>query len=97
MPDEDLDQPVSEHEQAVRLLKKKRDLRGHLVAYFVVNAAAWAIWAATGAGYPWPAWLSGGWAIGLILNAWDVYFRTPISEADVQREMQRLHRHRAHR
>jgi hypothetical protein len=51
----------------------------------------WAVWAATGAGDLWPAWLTGLWGIGLVLNAWDVYFRMPITEADVQREIQRLH------
>ena len=33
---------------------------------------------------------AGAWAIGLILNAWDVYLRAPITEAEVQREMDRL-------
>jgi 2TM domain len=94
MDREDLEEPTSEHEQAVRRLKKKRDFQGHLVAYVVINAAVWAIWATTGAGYPWPAWLTGGWGIGLVLNAWDVYIRSPITEADVQQEMERLHRHR---
>ena len=83
------DQPSGERERALERLKKKRDFQGHLVAYAVVNAALWILWAATGAGYPWPAWVTGLWAIGLVLNAWDVYFRPPITEADVQREMQR--------
>jgi hypothetical protein len=87
----DLEQPTSDREQALLSLKKRRDLQGHLVAYIVVNAAVWAVWAATGAGDLWPAWLTGLWGIGLVLNAWDVYFRTPITEADVQREIQRLH------
>jgi hypothetical protein len=76
-------------EQALTRLKKRRDFQGHLVAYVVVNLALWAVWAATGAGYPWPAWVTGGWAIGLLLNAWEVYFRTPITEAEVRREMDR--------
>jgi hypothetical protein len=80
----------SEREQAIERLKKRRDFQGHLVTYVVVNAALWGIWALTGAGYPWPAWVTGGWAIGVLLNAWDVYFRTPISDAEVEREMQRL-------
>src|ERR1019366_5570492 len=83
----DLDQPTSEGEQALIRLKKRRDLQGLLVAYLAVNAALWVIWAMTGAGYAWPAWVSGAWAIGIVLNAWDVYFRAPITEADVQREM----------
>ncbi len=79
-----------EREQALSRLKKRRDFQGHLVSYVVVNAALWAVWAATGAGYPWPAWVTGGWAIGLLLNAWEVYFRSPITEAEVQREMNRF-------
>lgn len=90
---EDPQEPTSEHEQAVRRLKKRRDFQGHIVAYVVINAAIWAIWATTGAGYPWPAWVSGAWGIGLALNAWGVYFRSPIAEADVEREMERAHRH----
>jgi hypothetical protein len=86
----EIGEPGSEREQAVERLKKRRDLQGHVVAYVVVNAALWAIWAATGAGYPWPAWVSGGWAIGLLLNVWDVYFRAPITSADVEREMSRI-------
>jgi hypothetical protein len=81
----------SEREEALSRLKKKRDFQGHLITYIVVNAALWAVWAATGSGYPWPAWVTGGWAIGLLLNAWEVYFRSPITEAEVQREIERLH------
>lgn len=86
--------PGGEREQALERLKKRRDFQGHVVAYLVVNAALWGIWAATGAGYPWPAWISGGWGIGLVLNAWEVYFRAPITETDVQQEIERLrHEH----
>lgn len=89
MPDEQTIETGNEREQALSRLHKRRDFQGHLVAYVVVNAVLWAVWAATGAGYPWPAWVTGGWAIGLILNAWDVYWRTPITEAEVQREIER--------
>jgi 2TM domain len=85
-------EPVrTEREEALLRLKKRRDFQGHLITYVVVNVALWAVWAATGAGYAWPAWITGGWGIGLILNAWDVFFRSPISEADVQHEINRLH------
>lgn len=84
------EQAGSEREQAIERLKKRRDFQGHLASYVVVNAALWGIWAITGGGYPWPAWVTGGWAIGVLLNAWDVYFRTPITDADVEREMERI-------
>ena len=36
------------------------------------------------------AFVLGGWGIGLAANAWDVYGRKPISEAEIQREAERL-------
>jgi hypothetical protein len=77
-------------EQALERLKKRRDFVAHALTYVLVNAAVWVIWAATGAGYAWPAWLTGAWGIGLALNAWDAYGRRPITEADVRREIDRL-------
>ncbi len=88
---EDLEQPVSEREQALQSIKKRRDFASHVFVFLVVNAAVWGIWAFTGSGYPWPAWLTGLWGIGLVTNAWDVYVRRPVTEADVQREISRLH------
>ncbi len=84
-------EPVGEREAALARLKKRRDFQNHLGAYVVVNAAVWVLWATTGAGYPWPAWLTGIWGIGLLLNAWEVYFRRPITDADVEHEIERLH------
>jgi hypothetical protein len=91
MSDNELDQPSSEREQALARIKKRRDFQTHVVSYVVVNASLWVIWAVTGAGYPWPAWVTGAWGIGLVLNAWDVFLRRPITEADVKREVERLH------
>lgn len=92
MTDENqIEETGTERERAVARLHKKRDFQGHLITYVVVNAALWAVWAVTGSDYPWPAWVTGGWAIGLILNFWDVYLRTPITEAEISREIDRLH------
>ncbi|MBS1894225.1 MAG: 2TM domain-containing protein [Actinobacteria bacterium] len=88
--DKDIEETGTDRERALARIHKKRDFQGHVATYVVVNAAIWAIWAVTGAGYPWPAWVTGGWGIGLVLNAWDVYLRAPITEAEVQREMDRL-------
>jgi hypothetical protein len=77
-------------EQALQQLKKRRDLSAHFVTYLIVNAAVWGVWALTGAGDVWPVWLSGLWAIGLLMNAWDVYGRRPITEAEISREMERV-------
>ncbi|HYM54568.1 MAG TPA: 2TM domain-containing protein [Solirubrobacteraceae bacterium] len=77
-------------EQALERIKKRRDLGAHLVSYIVINAALWGIWALTSGGYPWPVWVTGGWGIGLLLNAWDVYGRRPITEDEIRREIDHL-------
>jgi hypothetical protein len=45
----------------------------------------WAVWALTGGGNLWPAWLTGLWAIGLATKAWDVYISKPIIQPDAPR------------
>jgi hypothetical protein len=79
-------------EVARKRVNKKRDLGAHAVAYVVINTMLVAVWAITGAGYFWPAWVMLGWGVGLVLNIWDVYFRRPVTEHDVDREMERLRR-----
>jgi hypothetical protein len=69
---------------------KRRDFAAHAVAYVVVNAMLIGIWAFTGAGYFWPAWVLFGWGVGLVLNFWDVYLRRPVTEHDIQQEMKRM-------
>ena len=80
------------YEQAKVNVRKRRDLSAHVVTYVVVNAMFIGIWAITGMGYFWPAWVLFGWGVGLILNVWDVYFRRPVTEHDIQEEMTRLNR-----
>ena len=77
-------------EVALDRLKKKQDFRGHLLVYVMVNALVWSIWALTGSGFPWPVFVTFGWGIGVVMNAWDVYWRAPITEQDVLREAERL-------
>jgi len=61
---------------AVQHLKKRRDFRGHLLVYALVNAFLVAIWAVTGIhGFFWPVFPIAGWGIGVVMNAWDVYWR----------------------
>ena len=76
--------------RAVAQLKQRRDFSTHLFVYVVVNAFLIGIWAFTGAGLFWPAFPLFLWGIGLVLNAWDVYWRKPVSEERIRREMERL-------
>ena len=84
-------------EQAMETLKKRRDLHTHAFAYLVINALVWGVWVIIGVSsdswFPWPLWVTLGWGIGLVFNAWDVYVRRPITETEVRQEMEHL-RHR---
>jgi hypothetical protein len=86
MPQDSRDQARS---RALKRIKAKRDLGAHAVTYVIVNLFLVGVWFMSGGGYFWPAWVLGGWGIGLALNAWDVLFRRPISEAEIEREMRR--------
>jgi len=78
--------------EARKRVAKRRDLAAHVVSYCVINAMLVGIWAFSGGGYFWPAWVLLGWGVGLVMNVWDVYFRRPITEHDIEREMERLQR-----
>jgi hypothetical protein len=81
---------TAERERARKRVEAKREFGSHVAAYVVVNAFFVGIWAFTGAGYFWPAWVIGGWGIGLALHAWDLFVRRPVTEADVDAELRRL-------
>ncbi|HZA78134.1 MAG TPA: 2TM domain-containing protein [Acidimicrobiales bacterium] len=83
---------VSERELVRKRLQTRRDFGSHVVAYVVINAFLVGIWAFTGAGYFWPAWVLGGWGAGLVLHAWDAFLHRPITEADIDAELHRSRR-----
>lgn len=82
-------QSTSVYEQARARAVKKRKFRGDLVGYLVVNAFLVGVWAVTGFGYFWPAWIIGVWGVLLVLDAWQVFYRSDVTEEDIQREMHR--------
>jgi hypothetical protein len=79
----------NEWQEARKRVTARRDFGSHLVAYVVINGFLVFVWAVTGAGYFWPAWVLAGWGIGLVLHAWDVFLRRPVTDADVEAELQR--------
>lgn len=88
---EDADVVVDEREAARRRLRARRDFLSNIVAYVVINAALVVIWATSGGGYFWPAWVIGLWGVGLLLHAWNSFWRPPMTEADIDAEMRRHH------
>ena len=91
-PTSEANQVIDAREAARRRVQAKRDFGSHLVAYIVVNACLVSLWAITGAGYFWPAWVLACWGAGLVLHAWDVYWRRPVTDADVNEELRHHHR-----
>ncbi|HZD86605.1 MAG TPA: 2TM domain-containing protein [Gaiellaceae bacterium] len=82
------------HAEAVQRLEKKREFRIHLSVFVVINALLWLVWglvyAYTGFTFPWPLFPLAGWGIGLGFHAYDVYYRRPFTEAQIDREAARL-------
>lgn len=78
-------------DRAIKRLKKRRDFSAHLLVYVLVNAFVVAIWALTNPdGFFWPIFLLAGWGIGLVMNAWDVFWNDEFDEEQIRREMERL-------
>ena len=76
-------------ERARQRVEKQHKFRGDLVAYVVISVALVGAWAATGFGYFWPGWVMGIWGVFLVLDAWNLWFRRPVTDDDVARELQR--------
>ena len=77
---------------AIGSLRRKRAFQAQVVSYVVINVFLWGLWLFTkGDGDQgfWPAWVTLGWGIGLAFSAWHAYGEKPITESDIQREIQR--------
>jgi hypothetical protein len=79
---------------ALKQIKKKQDFRQYLWVYVFVSILVTAIWFfTTPAGPFWPFWVHFGMGIGAVaagLDAYGVLGRKPISEADIDAEVERL-------
>ena len=82
-------------ERAIRQLKKRRDFKAHVLVYVMVNSFIVIIWLMTNSGgFFWPVFPIVGWGIGVVMNAWDVYFGEDFDEATINREIEHLQQHR---
>jgi hypothetical protein len=80
-----------EREAARQRLEDRRKFSANLVSYLVVNAFLIGVWALTGGGYFWPAWVLAGWGAAVVLHAWETFVDRPVTEADVEAELRRRH------
>jgi hypothetical protein len=68
-------------------VERKRRFWGGVVTYMVINAFLIGAWAVRGFGYFRPGWVLAGWGMPIVLDAWNVYFRGPLTEDDIDREL----------
>jgi len=69
-------------------IARRRKLRADLVGYVLINAFLVVVWALTGTGYFWPAWVLAGWGLALALDFWNYTQHRSITDADIDRELQ---------
>jgi hypothetical protein len=78
-------------EVAAKRLQKRRGFAGHLLVYVLVNSALVVIWLMIGRNdFFWPVFPMVIWGVGVVMNAWDVYFVQEITDEDIDREIARM-------
>jgi hypothetical protein len=75
--------------QAIDRLQAKRGITTTAVSFLAITVLLVVIWLVSGRGFFWPIFPIAGFAIALGVQAYNVYGRKPITEEDIQREMQR--------
>lgn len=95
MTNEVLARDAELRDRALKRLKKRRDFHGHLLVYIMFNAFLVILWAMTMPdGFFWPVIPIVLWGIGVVMNAWDVYFAEDFDEDQIEREIENIERHR---
>ena len=78
---------------ARKRLEERRGFVPHLIMFLVINAGLVAIWAATGTdNFFWPIFPLLLWGAGVLMHGWNAFITRPVTEAEVDREAERLNR-----
>ncbi|NWF67911.1 MAG: protein kinase [Chloroflexi bacterium] len=78
--------------------RKRNNFNIHASIYACINALLWMLFAFSGADFPWPLFVTGGWGIGLFFHGVSVYTQSAKQAAaqeehiarEIERERQRL-------
>ena len=76
-------------QQAIQRLHQRRGFLNDVIGAVVISLFMVVIWALSGQGYFWPIWVMGGFAIGLIFYGVNLAMNKPLTEEQIQREMQK--------
>jgi hypothetical protein len=83
--------PESMRDRAFKRIQERRDFFAHLTVFVLVNGSLIVIWALVSPdSIFWPMFPLLGWGVGLVMHAWDVFLAPDITEADVEREVERM-------
>jgi fatty acid desaturase len=74
-------------QQAIHRIHQRRGFVNYVIGAIVVSLLMVVIWFFSGGGYFWPAWVMGGFVIGLISYGINVATSKPLTEDQIQREM----------
>ena len=84
--------PDDERTAARKRLEERRGFIPHLLVYLLFNTGLIMVWATLDPhGFFWPGVVLLLWGIGVVMHAWNAFFARPVSEDDVDRELD--HRH----
>jgi hypothetical protein len=79
-----------------RMAKKRASFKRHLATYIIINGFLWTLWYLTNdpgehrhERFPWPAWASLGWGIGLAFDFIGTYM-SPDKHSLAEKEYERL-------
>ncbi len=80
-------------EKLWKIARKRAEFKKHLLTYVIVNIFLWGLWLFGGLrhgdlSFPWPAFVSFGWGIGLAFNYIGAY--SGIKDTLTEREYQKL-------
>ena len=86
--------PDDPRERALESIKRKRAFWAQVGTFVAVSIFLTIIWAVSDEGFFWPIFPIGGFLLALAPQAWSIWGpgSRPISEAEIERESQRLNR-----
>ncbi len=78
-------------QEAIHRLKAKQNFWRMLGGFVILWIIMIAIWALSGGGYFWPAWVIFGTGIAVLFSGWGAFGpKSSINEAQIQAEMRKL-------
>ncbi len=79
----------SARDAAIHRLNRKRGFVSYVVGAVLVSLLMVVIWALSGGGYFWPAWVMLAFVVGLVVMGINMLINKPLTDEQINREMQK--------